>query len=76
MQISQIRNYNISTKQNLKKNNVIFQQAPIDKTLKTVMNNPNSKKVFIKLAEVIGLSTIIAWVSHLTKNRCLFSRHL
>lgn len=68
MQISQIRNYNISTKQNLKKNNVAFQQAPIDKTLKTVMNNPNSKKVFIKLAEVIGLSTIIAWVSHLTKN--------
>ena len=54
MQISQIRNYNISTKQNLKKNNVAFQQAPIDKTLKTVMNNPNSKKVFIKLDLLIN----------------------
>lgn len=68
MQISHIRSYNISKKQNLKKNNVAFQQAPIDKTLKTVMNNPNSKKVFIKLAEVLGLSAIIAWVTHLSKN--------
>lgn len=68
MKVSSIPNYNIQ-KQLPSNNKVSFKQLPVAQLTKPAINlsNPATKKVFIRLAEILGLSAIINWANHLNK---------
>lgn len=70
MKISAVNNcVNNYSYQNLNTSKINFKQAPAVNftTASKALGNPAAKKVFIRLAQVIGLTSLLAWVSKLNK---------